>query len=94
MTTTWSVPGGGERVTATTLCEIEAADGTTHPAEQIWTPGEDAKAYGFLAHGGAVIEDMRGTLTSDTSDTSDTSEARIQLAAILQQVSNGLLKDA
>ncbi|MFE9636771.1 ParB/RepB/Spo0J family partition protein [Streptomyces sp. NPDC006463] len=32
----------------------------------------------------AVIEDMRGTLTS---------EARIQLAAILQQVSNGLLKD-
>ncbi|MEU4955236.1 ParB/RepB/Spo0J family partition protein [Streptomyces lavendulae] len=32
----------------------------------------------------AVIGDMRGTLTS---------EARIQLAAILQQVSNGLLKD-
>ncbi|MGW7440236.1 ParB/RepB/Spo0J family partition protein [Streptomyces sp. NPDC054849] len=32
----------------------------------------------------AVIEDMRGTLTS---------AARIQLAAILQQVSNGLLKD-
>ncbi|GAA1545797.1 hypothetical protein GCM10009730_63590 [Streptomyces albidochromogenes] len=32
----------------------------------------------------AVIEDMRGTLTS---------EARIQLAAILQQVSNGLLTD-
>ncbi|MFE3939562.1 ParB/RepB/Spo0J family partition protein, partial [Streptomyces goshikiensis] len=33
----------------------------------------------------AVIEDMRGS--------SLTSEARIQLAAILQQVSNGLLKD-
>ncbi|WP_328765373.1 MULTISPECIES: hypothetical protein [unclassified Streptomyces] len=47
----------------TALYEIvttEAADGTTHPAEQIWPPSEDAKTYGFLAHGGVHITGIGG----------------------------------
>lgn len=38
----------------------EAADGTTHPAEQIWSPGEDAKEHGFLAYSGLYITGIGG----------------------------------
>ncbi|MBT1183919.1 hypothetical protein HET69_07790 [Streptomyces sp. CJ_13] len=37
-------------MTATTLYEIESSegdDGTTHPTEQLWTPGEDAVENGL-----------------------------------------------
>ncbi|MFF7954098.1 hypothetical protein [Streptomyces griseorubiginosus] len=40
-------------MTAPALYEIETSegdDGTTHPVEQLWTPGEDATENGFLAH--------------------------------------------
>lgn len=40
-------------MSTTALSEIEtseANDGTTHPAECLWTPGEDAADNGFLAY--------------------------------------------
>ncbi|MGW2689503.1 hypothetical protein ACWC6I_40880 [Streptomyces sp. NPDC001414] len=48
------------------LYEIETSegdDGTMHPAEQLWTPGEDAVENGFLAHG-----DLRVTGLDDPTD--------------------------
>jgi hypothetical protein len=46
-------------VTTTALYEIETSesdDGTTHPAEALWTPaGEDAVDHGFVVHGGAYV---------------------------------------
>jgi hypothetical protein len=47
----------------TALYEIEtteAADGTTHPVEQIWNPGEDAKEHDFLAYSGLHITGIGG----------------------------------
>ncbi|MFJ9634745.1 hypothetical protein ACIRU8_44360 [Streptomyces sp. NPDC101175] len=41
-------------MTASALYKIETSegdDGTMHPVEQLWTPGEDAVENGFLAHG-------------------------------------------
>ncbi|GGO94571.1 hypothetical protein [Wenjunlia tyrosinilytica] len=49
-------------MTATALYEIEtteAGNGTTHPAEQLWIPGEDAERDGFLAHRGLHITGIR-----------------------------------
>ncbi|MFJ2736099.1 hypothetical protein [Streptomyces sp. NPDC087317] len=45
-------------MTAPALHEIETSegdDGTMHPAEQLWTPGEDAVESGFLAHAGLHV---------------------------------------
>ncbi|MFF3488712.1 hypothetical protein ACFYXC_36395 [Streptomyces sp. NPDC002701] len=45
-------------MTAPALYEIEASegdDGTMHPVEQLWTPGEDATQNGFLAYSGLRI---------------------------------------
>lgn len=43
----------------TALYEIETSegdDGTTHPAEAIWTPaGENAVDHGFVVHGGVYV---------------------------------------
>jgi len=54
----------------TALYEIEtseAADGTTHPAEQIWSPGEDAKEHGFLAYSGLHITGIGGPESDEGS---------------------------
>ncbi|WP_369384068.1 hypothetical protein [Streptomyces sp. cg36] len=40
-------------MTAPALYEIETSegdDGTLHPVEQLWTPGEDAVEHGFIVH--------------------------------------------
>ncbi|MGA5364170.1 hypothetical protein [Streptomyces purpurascens] len=45
-------------MTATALYEIEtseADDGTTVPAEGIWTPGEDAADNGFITYNGLYV---------------------------------------
>lgn len=46
-------------MTATALYEIEtseADDGTTHPAEQLWTPcADDAADSGFVVHRGLYV---------------------------------------
>ncbi|MDX3540043.1 hypothetical protein PV721_38215 [Streptomyces sp. MB09-01] len=45
-------------MTAPALYEIETSegdDGTPHPAEQLWTPGEDAVENGFVAHRGLHV---------------------------------------
>lgn len=45
-------------MTTTGLYEIETSvgdDGTMHPVEQLWTPGEDAVENGFLAHSGLYV---------------------------------------
>ncbi|MET7355890.1 hypothetical protein [Streptomyces mirabilis] len=46
-------------MTTTALYEIETSesdDGTTHPAEALWTPaGEDAVDHGFVVHGGVYV---------------------------------------
>ncbi len=42
-------------MTTTGLCDLvtsEGDDGTTHPAEQLWTPGEEAVESGFVVHRG------------------------------------------
>jgi hypothetical protein len=41
----------------------ESHDGTTQPAEQLWTPGEDATDHGFIAH--------RGLYTAGIDDPTD-----------------------
>jgi hypothetical protein len=33
----------------------EGDDGTMHPAEQLWTPGEDAAENGFIVHSGMHV---------------------------------------
>ncbi|AYG83317.1 hypothetical protein DWB77_05513 [Streptomyces hundungensis] len=49
-------PRGGERVTAPALYEIETSkDGTPHPVEQLWMPGDDASDSGFVAHRGLYV---------------------------------------
>lgn len=53
-------------MTAPALYEIETSeddDGTMHPVEQLWTPGEDAVENGFLAHG-----DLHVTGLDDPAD--------------------------
>ncbi|WP_086796501.1 hypothetical protein [Streptomyces caniscabiei] len=55
-------------MTATALYEIEtseADDGTTVPAEGIWSPGEDVKEYGFLAYSGLHITGIGGPADDD-----------------------------
>ncbi|MCO8303620.1 hypothetical protein ACFV4E_38270 [Streptomyces hygroscopicus] len=51
-------------MTAPALYEIETSeddDGTMHPAEQLWTPGEDAVEHGgFLAHGDLHVTGLDG----------------------------------
>ncbi|MGC5041055.1 hypothetical protein ACLQ2C_36570 [Streptomyces sp. DT73] len=45
-------------MTATPLYEIETSeghDGTMHPVEQLWTPGEDAVKRGFVVHRGLYV---------------------------------------
>ncbi len=46
-------------MTTTALYEIEtseADDGTTHPAEQLWTPcADDAADNGFVVHRGLYV---------------------------------------
>ncbi|MEU8949646.1 hypothetical protein [Streptomyces sp. NPDC048489] len=45
-------------MTTTGLYEIETSegdDGTMHPVEQLWTPGEDAGENGFLTHSGFQV---------------------------------------
>ncbi|GHD52185.1 hypothetical protein [Streptomyces galbus] len=40
------------------LYEIEISegdDGTTHPTEQLWTPGKDAMENGFIVHRGVYV---------------------------------------
>ncbi|MEU3550650.1 hypothetical protein [Streptomyces longwoodensis] len=37
------------------LVTSEGDDGTMHPAEQLWTPGEDAVDNGFIAHRGMHV---------------------------------------
>ncbi|MFF8595238.1 hypothetical protein ACF061_28110 [Streptomyces sp. NPDC015220] len=37
------------------LVTSEGDDGTRHPAEQLWTPGEDAVENGFLVHRGLHV---------------------------------------
>nr|WP_285555144.1 hypothetical protein [Streptomyces hygroscopicus] len=42
-------------MTATGLHDLvtsEGDDGTVHPAERLWTPGEDAVENGFIVHCG------------------------------------------
>lgn len=39
-------------MTAPSLYEFDGDDGTMHPAEQLWTPGEDAVENDFIAHRG------------------------------------------
>ncbi|GAA1923880.1 hypothetical protein [Streptantibioticus ferralitis] len=51
-------------MTAPALYEIETSegdDGTPHPAEQIWTPGEDAVENGFLAHRALHVTGLDGS---------------------------------
>lgn len=46
------------------LYEIETSegdDGTMHPVEQLWTPGEDAVENGFLAHSGLHVTGLDGS---------------------------------
>ncbi|MFF7882778.1 AbiV family abortive infection protein [Streptomyces sp. NPDC020794] len=55
-------------MTTTALYEIEtaeAAEGTPHPVEQIWSPGEDAKEHGFLSYGGLYITGIGGSGDDD-----------------------------
>ncbi|MFI8308468.1 hypothetical protein ACIF80_34740 [Streptomyces sp. NPDC085927] len=45
-------------MTAPALYGIETSegdDGTMHPAEQLWTPGEDAVENGFIVHRGLYV---------------------------------------
>ncbi|MEU3064135.1 hypothetical protein [Streptomyces subrutilus] len=45
-------------MTAPALYEIETSegdDGTPHPVEHLWTPGEDATENGFLTHRGLHV---------------------------------------
>ncbi|WP_241757409.1 hypothetical protein [Streptomyces sp. WAC00263] len=45
-------------MTTTALYEIETSegdDGTTHPVECLWTPGEDAADNGFVVHHGLYV---------------------------------------
>ncbi|WP_093804392.1 hypothetical protein [Streptomyces sp. Wb2n-11] len=45
-------------MTTTALYEIETSegdDGTPHPVEQLWTPGEDAVEKGFVIHRGLYV---------------------------------------
>ncbi|MFG2885710.1 hypothetical protein ACGFYV_26035 [Streptomyces sp. NPDC048297] len=54
---------GGERVTAPALHETEASegdDGTMHPVERPWTPGEDAVENGFLDHSSLHATSLNG----------------------------------
>ncbi|MFD8940321.1 hypothetical protein ACFV0R_34570 [Streptomyces sp. NPDC059578] len=37
------------------IATIEDEDGTTHPAERLWTPSEDATDHGFIAHRGLHV---------------------------------------
>ncbi|MEU5709979.1 MULTISPECIES: hypothetical protein [Streptomyces] len=37
------------------LVTSEGDDGTMHPAEQLWTPGEDAVENGFLVHRALLV---------------------------------------
>lgn len=37
------------------LVTSESDDGTMHPAEQLWTPGEDAVENGFIVHRGMHV---------------------------------------
>jgi hypothetical protein len=51
----------------TTLYEIETSesdDGSTHPAECIWAPGEDAVETGFVIHRGLHVAGI-GDATDD-----------------------------
>lgn len=50
-------------MTAPALYEVETSegdDGAMHPAEQLWTPGEDAVENGFLAHGDLHVTGLDG----------------------------------
>lgn len=45
------------------LYEIEASegdDGTSHPVEHLWTPGEDALESGFITHHGLYVTGVDG----------------------------------
>lgn len=45
-------------MTTTAPYEIETSegdDGTPHPAEQLWTPGDDAAENGFIVHRGLYV---------------------------------------
>jgi hypothetical protein len=45
-------------MTTTSLYDLvtsEGDDGTMHPAEQLWTPGEDAVENGFIVHRGMHV---------------------------------------
>ncbi|MFE4177170.1 hypothetical protein ACFRR7_34905 [Streptomyces sp. NPDC056909] len=49
--------------TTTALYDIEtseADDGTPHPTECLWTPGEDATDAGFIVHRGLYITGISG----------------------------------
>ncbi|MFJ4865982.1 hypothetical protein [Streptomyces sp. NPDC088748] len=51
-------------MTAPALYEIENSegdDGTMHPAEQLWTPGEDAVENGFLTHRALHVTGLDGS---------------------------------
>lgn len=55
----------------TALYEIEThedANGTAHPAEHLWAPGQDgvAEPHGFLAHGGLHITGIGGPNTDES----------------------------
>ncbi|MEV5731255.1 hypothetical protein AB0N50_36640 [Streptomyces pharetrae] len=45
-------------MTTTSLYDLvtsEGDDGTMHPAEQLWAPGEDAVENGFIVHRGMHV---------------------------------------
>ncbi|WP_331720140.1 hypothetical protein OG762_51855 (plasmid) [Streptomyces sp. NBC_01136] len=56
-------------MTAPALYEIETSegdDGTTHPAEQLWTPCADGAAdHGFIAHQGLFVAGIDGEADDD-----------------------------
>ncbi|RPK32282.1 hypothetical protein EES39_39280 [Streptomyces sp. ADI92-24] len=56
-------------MTAPALYEIktsEGADGTMHPAEQLWTPCADGAAdHGFIAHQGLFVAGIDGDTDDD-----------------------------